>query len=694
MQRKNFKSIIIKIFCIIIALALISGAAALIYTIPRNVKLSDLEGDSIYNSKNYSMVYNTDNGSFSVSKNGVTIFKDAVSQYTRNGEEISSAQYSHFDIQGADTSNGYEIKVFMMQNGFWDMEQNFIFYNDRDYFLTQVTLYADGEEVSTNHIAPVVISSSNLQNSDYKWKKSLEVPFDNDGWVKFNVKQLWQKSMSYEVGALFTPDNGSGFILGSLNHDKWKTGIAVNGSFGKVNELTLYCGATYPRTGDEPHGTVTGESVSSPKMFIGVFDNWKDGMNTFAKANTDIEPKRASVTQNVPFGWNSWGSVQDKINYNTAVQTSDYIKNNLQSVWQNDGAAVYVNLDSWWDMLSDEELKAFADYCHSNNQKAGIYIGPFIMWDNEEGMKNRFVPGTNDTVTYQDIRLKKSDGSYYGNDVDGCYPLDVTHPATKLHVKNQIDRFNKAGFDYIKLDFLVHASFEGDFYDSSIETGIEAYNYAMHYITEMIGDNMFINLAMSPTFPYQYANGRRLACDSYYSIGETEYTLNAVTYGFWEKELYDYPDPDHIVIWGKDAKATEAEARSRITSGVISGTSFLAGDNFVEPAGDTNEAYKRYETLLINEDIVRIAKLNKIFVPVITNTSNQSADIYKLTDGDKEYIAVFNFSSHKKTFDVEIDIGPYTATELWSDEVYNGDKTLSVKLNGQDAALFEIESKQ
>lgn len=688
---KKIKGIIIRISCIIIALLLVSGVAALIYTIPRNVKLPDLEGDNMFRSKNYSLEYDTDNGAFSASKNGVTIFKDAVCQYTRDGEEISSAQYSRFDIQSVDSSNGCEIKVFMTQNGLWDMEQSFVFFNDREYFLTQVTLYSDNKQVSTNHIAPLVIRSSNLQNNDYKWEKSLEVPFDNDGWVKFNVKQLWQRSMSYEVGALFTPDNGSGFVLGSLNHDKWKTGISVNGGFGKVNELTLYCGATDPRTGDEPHGAVTGESVSSPQMFIGVFDNWKDGMNTFARANTDIEPKRTAVTHDVPFGWNSWGSVQTNINYDTAVKTSDYIKDNLQSVWQKDGAPVYVNLDSWWDMLSDEELKAFVDHCRKNNQKAGIYIGPFVMWDDEEGMKNRFVPGTNDNVTYQDIRLKKSDGSYYGNEVDGCYPLDVTHPATKLHVKNQIDRFNKAGFDYIKLDFLVHASFEGDYYDSSIETGIEAYNYAMSYITEMIGDNMFINLAMSPTFPYQYANGRRLACDSFYSIGETEYTLNAVTYGFWEKELYDYPDPDHIVIWGKDAKATEAEARSRITSGVISGTSFLAGDNFVEPAGDAEEAYKRYKTLLTNEDIVRVAKLNKIFVPVITDTSNQSADIYKLTDGDKEYIAIFNFSSHKKSFDVSIDIGSYTATELWSGEVYDGADTLTVKLNGEDAALFEIE---
>ena len=38
---------------------------------------------------------------------------------------------------------------------------------------------------------------------------------------------------------------------------------------------------------------------------------------------------------------------------------------------------------------------------------------------------------------------------------------------------------------------------------------------------------------------------------------DTKYTLNALTYGFWEQELYAYPDPDHLVIWGKDGKASE-----------------------------------------------------------------------------------------------------------------------------------------
>ena len=321
----------------------------------------------------------------------------------------------------------------------------------------------------------------------------------------------------------------------------------------------------------------------------------------------------------------------------------------------------------------------------------GIYSAPFVMWDDEEGMKNRFVPGTDDAVTYQDIRLKKSDGSYYGNEVDGCYPLDVTHPATKLHVQYQFARFKAAGFDYIKLDFLVHASFEGDYYDDSIQTGIQAYNYAMGYATELLGDDMFINLAMSPTFPYQYANGRRLACDTYYSIGETEYLLNAVTYGFWESELYDYTDPDHLVIWGKDAKATEAEARSRLTSGVISGTSFLTGDNFVGPAGDAAAADARFKTLLAKEEIVRVAKLGQIFTPVITDVSDRSAHVYKLTEGGKTYIAVFNFSKLPKAFTVDTGLSAFTGPELWTGEVYSGQNTLEVRLRGGDAALFEIE---
>lgn len=429
-------------------------------------------------------------------------------------------------------------------------------------------------------------------------------------------------------------------------------------------------------------------------MFIGVYDNRKDGMNDFASANTEIQPKRASVCDNIPLGWNSWGSVQTDLSCDTAIRISQYIKDNLQSVWQDDGADVYVNLDSWWDLLTDDELKNFVDYCHNNNQKAGIYWAPFVSWLDEEGMKSSYVPGTNDKITYKDIRLKKSDGTYYDNEVDGCYPLDVTHPAVKLQAEKFINRFKTAGFDYIKLDFLVQASFEGDFYNKKIQTGIQAYNYAMSYLTDLIGDDMFINLAMSPTFPYQYANGRRLACDSYYHIEETEYTLNSVTYGFWEQKIYDYTDPDHILVWGKDADATVQEARSRVTSGVISGTSFLAGDNFVNPNGSADEAQKRFKEMLGNKDVMRVAKTGKIFTPVITNVSNRTANIFTLENDGKLYVAVFNYSDKKKFFDVDLKDRQYSAVELWrrTEEKVSG--KLKVTLEGNDVALYELTPKQ
>lgn len=679
-----------RIIAVLAALLVLAGACLLIYIVPRNVELEPLNSEVTVVSGKYSLYFDCEKGCFSAAKGDITIFENAVSAYKAEEKTIKSSDYTDFNMVSENVDGGKKIVVTMLSPNLADLVQTFYLYDEKEYFTTQVSIQSNGSEVQTNYIAPLLIENGALQNSAYKWSNSLEVPFDNDGWAQFNVKKIYQDSVSYEVGALFKPDDGSGFILGSLNHDVWKSGVRFNGGFGKIQTVELYCGATDPRTGDEPHGMLSGNIVDSPLMFIGVYDNWKDGLNEFAAANTEIQPKRASVTDSVPIGWNSWGSVQFDINYDTAVGISQYVKDNFQNVWQENGSDVYINLDSGWDFLSEDELKSFVDYCHANNQKAGAYWGPFVSWLDEEGMKNNYVSGTNDTVTYDEIRLKKSDGTYYGNEVDGCYPLDVTHPAVQSMAESFIGRFKAAGFDYIKLDFLVHGSFEGDFYNKEITTGIQAYNYAMKNLTELIGNDMFINLAMSPTFPYQYANGRRLACDSYSHIEETEYTLNSVTYGFWEQKLYDYTDPDHIVVWGRDADATAEEARSRVTSGVISGTSFLAGDNFVSPNGDAVLADKRFIEMLGNKNIIRAVRLGKIFTPVITDVSNRTANIFKLQTDEKLYVAVLNYKDKNSKFTVDLEGREYTAVELWSGNKQTVNGELEVRLNGKDSALYEL----
>lgn len=665
-------------------------------TIPSSVVLEEISCEEIVVSTDkYALYY--ESGRFSLAFGGNTVFADAVSEYKYEDRIVSSLDYDKFILTMEKVSDvrgeGTILTATLTDEALPSMNQNFTFYENTDYFLMNVELFARGGEVSTNYIAPVVVRDGKIQNADPRFTNFLEVPFDNDGWVDFKTPTVMENGLSHEVGAFFTPDKGDGFIIGSVNHDKWKSAVEYKSRHGKINELYVYSGANTVLTRDQsPHGTVKGESVVSATFFAGIYGNWKDGMNEYARVNTTFTPKRKSVCTGNPIGWNSWGSIQSDISYENAVATSDYIKENLQDSWKDEENTVYVNLDSYWDNMTEDELRSFVDHCRENGQVAGVYYSPFVSWWDEYGMSVNYVAGTE--YTYNDIRLKKADGTFYGNDIDGCYPLDVTHPATYTHFKNQLERLINCGFKYIKLDFLVHGSLEGQFYDGNIQTGIEAYNYAMGKVAEIVGDDVFINLSMAPIFPYNYANGRRLCCDTYYNIGETEYMLNSLTYGFWQSELYDWIDPDHIVVWGKDGKANEREARSRVLSGIVTGGSFLAGDNFVSPAKNADKAFARYEELLSNRKLLEVLKIGRSFEGVLDKKCPYAAEVFTLTEGDRVYVAVFNYS---KTFikTTSVDVPADTVAEnLFTGKTQNtGCGRLTVTLQPGDGVIYEIVKK-
>ena len=608
---------------------------------------------------------------------------------------MSSLDYSASSIQKEAVSDergtGTKLTATLTGENLPVLKQIFTFYDNVKYFFVSAEISAQNGETATNYIAPLVVKDKKLQNGNPKWTNFLEVPFDNDSWAKFETTNLCQSGLSHEVGAFFTPDAEDGLVIGSVTHDTWKSAVKYTNKLSSVEELYVYSGANTELTRDQsPHGTVSGKTVSSAVFFVGFYENWKDGMTEYAKMNTTFTAKRKTVNSSNPIGWNSWGSIQSDINYSSAVATSDYIRNNLQDTWQDEDNVVYVNIDSFWDNMTDEELRIFVEHCEANGQVAGIYSSPFVMWWDEEGMKNNCVPGTD--ITYNEIRLKKADGTYYENDIDGCFPLDVTHPATLIHFKTQLTRLMNLGFKYIKLDFLVHGSLEGDYYRDDIETGIEAYNYAMNEVCNIVGDDVFINLSMAPIFPYNYANGRRLCCDTYYGIGETEYMLNSLTYGFWQSELYDWIDPDHIVIWSREGKATAAEARSRVISGVITGGSFLAGDNFVNPAGDSEEAFSRYKKLLGNEKLIEVLKFGEPFEAQLTSKCEYAADVFTLEKDGKTYVAVLNYSKLPTVKTVKLDTDASTAENLITDEnikIRNGSFTLT--LGARDSAIFEVK---
>ena len=117
------------------------------------------------------------------------------------------------------------------------------------------------------------------------------------------------KSFRYEVSALYEGKSREGLVLGSVDHNLWKSAVSANlSNNGSVNELRVYSGVSTSETRDAiPHGKVKGPVVTSARMFVGYFDDWRVGMETFADANNLVAPRTETWTYGTPFGWQSWG---------------------------------------------------------------------------------------------------------------------------------------------------------------------------------------------------------------------------------------------------------------------------------------------------------------------------------------------------------------------------------------------------
>lgn len=650
-----------------------------------------------------SLILDLHNGIYSFLTGGRSVICDAHAEAVVDGITVESHDFAEHHMAQDGTA------VTFIHRGHPDfdgtMTQIFRLSEDAPYMLTEVSVSRESG-VSVNNISPLVVYEGGLSIDNGVF---VQIPFDNDMWVEpafLGVRKLGLATYSYEVGAFYDAATNAGIVTGSVEHDTWKTGVAISAQQASVMGFEVFGGIADTMTRDvEAHGMVSGSTVKSPLIFVGYYSDWRDGLRSYGAANADAVPPKPSVPD-VPFGYNSWGVLQSKVKYSDMIAVSDYIREHLQEVWQQDGAPVYVNIDSFWDFIVhndpdcglslDDALRAFVKCCHDNGQKAGIYFTPFTAWhSNEEALKNSRVEGTK--YTYYAAAMKKSDGSGLYGKLDGGFALDPTHPATIQRFTDKLNYFMDLGFEYVKLDFMTHGAVEGKHYDESITTGIQAYNYGMAKILELCRGKMYVNLSIAPLFPYQYADGRRISCDAFASLDNTKHVLSYLTACFWEGAVYPYPDPDHLVVWGEDGNVTDGEARCRVTAGAISGTSFLVGDDLtgIEPGSAKEE---RILSMFGNADVVAVAKLGRMFTPWEVIPGERCAEAYRYGDEDEFYLAVFNFDSDAKDYSFNLtgilaDHGEYTVKELWRgiDVNLNG-QHLAVTVPKKDAAIYRITS--
>lgn len=597
-------------------------------------------------------------------------------------ETVTSLDYRRRKITRAKIHDAFgrgETLVVESSNGTADkMRQTFRLYENADYFLADVAIMRT-PAVSSRYLSPLTTHTpAAFRAGD---DRTLFVPFDNDKWVRYDARPFGGEVTSYEVSALYDNTSREGLVIGSIEHNTWKTGVRSTTASNAITSLEVFGGITSSETRDVlPHGKVSGATITSPKIFVGCFSDWRDGLDAYAKANAVVAPPR--VWQGgVPFGWNSWGKLQFKLTFKKAIEVSDFFAKELQPNHFENNGMVYIGLDSGWNKFSDTELKQFVQHCESNHQAAGIYFTPFTAWGAKDDDP---VPGT--PYRYKDIFLHAHGRKQH---IASGVALDPTHPGTQALIRATLQRFQQAGFQYVKADFLNYGALEADrYYDPGVTTGIQAYNEGMQFVEKTLG-KLYLNESIAPLFPAQYANSRRIGCDAFGSIANTEYTLNSLTYGWWLSKVYDFNDADEIVLDG----FREGENRARVTSAAITGL-FISGDDF--SAGGSARGKERAKKFLTNADVDNVARIRKSFRPVEGDTGNHAANLFTFQDRNHFYLAAFNYSATNADWRVDFSRvglqtrGPVAGKELWSGAPIAATRSLNLHLPGTDAALYRF----
>ncbi len=635
-----------------------------------------------------------------------------------DGSTLVTTAYSEHALQGGDAARHatgeHEYTIRSTKSGTSSLLQHIWLYDGKPWVSIEAELDAEASKTGTRHFDAVLIQEPGaVQIGPQASLRVLHVPFDNDMWFRYDSvpvadMKAGQTYSGEEVTAIYDNASRQGLVLGSITHDVWKTAIDTHAANQEIADLDIYGGISSP-TGVKSdthdtvlHGVVHGLSVRSPRIFIGSFADWRDGLEAYGKANAAIHPPLVWPA-GTPMGWNSWAAYADKIDYQRYLGAATYVHDTL--VPEGFGRkVVYVNLDAFWSRLDAVQLAdAVAQIKAMQGPNGmrfepGIYWTPFAYWSDDLDV---YVEGTNRKYKYRDILLKAPDGTFLPK-VDGGRAIDPSSPGAKERIVFQINEFKKLGFTYLKLDFLSHGSLEGVHADPAIQTGTEAYDEGMKQIVAENAGRMFLSLSIAPLFPSGYGNARRLSCDTKgHIIGEyqsTEYMLNSLTYGWWTAGNLYIADPDHVVLGAKadEGSRSVTEGRSRLLSAVLSGGMILDSSRLA----DDPEGRELAKAVYSDRNLLAVAAEGKVFRPVEGDTGNKAAAAFVRPTEKGFYLAVFNYSdkqSNTITIPLErVAAALGSAASVSVKDVSTGEQlapahgSISVNLNAAESKLLEL----
>jgi len=579
-----------------------------------------------------------------------------------DGRSLVTSAYGTHEFVGESGSTGHgraqKITIRSSAPGRPVLLQHITMQDDQPWISVQAELDQDASAIGTRHFDAVLLKGADaVQIPNAAQLRALHVPFDNDMWFRYKSERISdlranESFSSNEVTVIYDNESRHAIVAGSITHDLWKTAIDLHAEGGHITDFDVYGGISSPNgvrtdTHDTaPHGIVSGARVLSPRILIGSFPDWRDGLEVYGAANAAVQPP-LQWAGGIPMGWNSWAAYGEKINYDRYLGAAAYVYQTLLPEGFERDKVVYINLDAFWSKLDAVQLadavttiKAMHG-ADGTRLKAGIYWTPFAYWSDD---LDAWVEGTGMKYRYRDILLKAPDGSLLPR-VDGGRPIDPSHPGTKQRTSYFLKQFQQMGFSYLKLDFLSHGALEGKHSDPSIQTGIQAYNEGMKQVVDENGNRMFLSLSIAPLFPSGYGHARRLSCDTKGHVGggdqSTEYMLNSLTYGWWTNKNLYIADPDHVVLGEKaDLGARDVEeGKSRLLSAIITSGMILDSSRLADDEQGQTLAREVYG----NRNLFAVAAQGEAFRPIEGDTGHKAATAFIRRSAHGFYLAVFDY---------------------------------------------------
>jgi len=628
--------------------------------------------DILLQSKLVTVRYHRQTGEMDILwRDGHKLFGLTSGAQLEDGRSLSTSVSAEHDLEPSADGSAHEYTIRSTQRGVPVFLQHIWLYDNKPWIEIECELGSDAGAIGTRHFDAVVLKGTSLLQVDKSAAlRVLHVPFDNDMWFRYESKPVSdlkpnETFSSDEVTAIYDNDSRHAIVLGSITHSVWKTAIDIRAEENHISALDVYGGISSPNgvrsdTHDTvPHGIVHGAHVVSPRIFIGSFSDWRDGLEAYGEANAAVQPP-LQWAGGVPIGWNSWAAYGEKVNYRRYLGAGAFVRDSLVPRGFGRDKVVYINLDAFWSNLDAVQLAdAVANIkamhgVDGTRFEPGIYWTPFAYWSDD---LDAYVEGTDMKYRYRDILLKAPDGTFLPK-VDGGRPIDPSHPGAKARASYFLKQFQQLGFTYLKLDFLSHGALEGAHYDSTIQTGIEAYNEGMKQIVDEAGSRMFLSLSIAPLFPSGYGHARRLSCDTKGHIGggdqSTEYMLNSLTYGWWTNKRLYIADPDHVVLGEKadlGARSVE-EGKSRLLSALIASGMILDSSRLADDDQGRALAQKVYD----NHNLFAVADQGEAFRPIEGDTGDKAATAFIRRSPHGVYLAVFNYED-KQPQTITVSLG-------------------------------------